>query len=162
MWNPMVKFSFLSVNKAERASDWDNWTITSGAASFSSTASTSNLNCGLFKNVSLWFKHPPARCGMNVLPSSGFPRPIFHDPYSWHSFQVLEKEKTDVLINRQMDISVNWTRKSSKGILKGRFLLLTPKTLNKNSPKLAVVVESQSKLLFLFVWNISPFWGSGK
>jgi hypothetical protein len=41
-----------------------------------------------------------------------------HVPKNCVSVQVFEKEKRDVLIRRQMDISVKLARKSSKGILK--------------------------------------------
>ena len=71
--------------------------------------------CGLFRNVSGWLRHPPAR----LLVDS----PNLQDPKSIVSFQVLDKENTEVLISRQIDISVKWSKKSSNGILsmKARF-----------------------------------------
>ena len=119
MWNPMVTFSFLSVNRADLASDWESWTMISAWGSSSSDGGMSKRYWGLSKKVSGWLRHPPAMFGMYGEPSSGEPRPRRHDPKSWVSFQVLDKENTEVLINRHIDISVKWVRKSSNGILCG-------------------------------------------
>ena len=56
------------------------------------------LYCGLLRNDSLLFMHPPAL-------SRGATRQC---PTTWTSLHVLEKENKEVLIIRQIDSSVNW------------------------------------------------------
>ena len=46
--------------------------------------------------------------------------PNLQDPKSIVSFQVLDNENTEVLISRQIDISVKWSKKSSNGILSSK------------------------------------------
>ena len=65
------------------------------------------LYCGFLRNESLLFMHPPALANGAVC----------QWPTICSSFQVLLKENTEVLMIRQIDISVNWCKKSSKGIL---------------------------------------------
>ena len=84
------------------------------------------LYCGLFKNVSGWFKHPPAlllRSDLNEFPSvSAFSEELadvaFQDPKKCASFHVLDKENSEVFISRQIDNSLKCVKKSSNGILK--------------------------------------------
>ena len=72
----------------------------------------------MLRNVSGWFKQPPALAPPIF---AGLPLEVvvsFHDPNSCVSFQVFDNEKIDVLISLQTDISLKWVRKSSNGILK--------------------------------------------
>merc|ERR1719245_525510 len=71
----------------------------------SSSLATSKRYCGLWRNVSGWLRQPPALLSEAL-----------HAPVTCFSVQVLEKEKSDVLMTRQMASSLNWCRKSSKGI----------------------------------------------
>ena len=66
-----------------------------------------SLYCGFWRKVCGWFRQPPALWADE-----------FHAPVTCFSVQVLEKEKRDVLISRQIANSENWCRKSSKGILR--------------------------------------------
>ena len=73
------------------------------------TIDTTYLYWGFCKKSWVLFRHPPA-----LLLS---PSPCTQEPKSWDSFQVLLNENSDVLIRRQIDISENWVRELSNGIL---------------------------------------------
>ena len=67
------------------------------------------LYWGFCKNVSRWFKQPPALFNLSS--------PLIQDPLCWDSLQVLANENTEVLISLQIDNSVKLLKKSSNGIL---------------------------------------------
>ena len=83
------------------------------------------LYWGLLRNVSGWFKQPPALFARSEIGESAslsvFEAEVFavvaHDPNSWVSFHVFDNENIDVLISRQTDISLKCAKKSSNGIL---------------------------------------------
>ena len=71
------------------------------------------LYCGLCRNVSGWFKQPPARFLRSDLGNAPSSFPLskedavvaFQEPKNCSSFQVFDKENNDVLINLHID---NW------------------------------------------------------
>lgn len=125
-------------------------------------AKQSNVLChwylywGFCRKVSIWLRQPPARFRA--------PSPLTQDPNIWDSFQVLAKEKTEVLISLQMDISVKWVRKSSNGILNEALfqIFVHQNRYLRNLPEFAVVLDAKPQLFPVFGWNCCPFWRSGK
>ena len=157
MQNPITKLSFRSII-CVLASLWDNWTMIS-LVSFK-LQSISNLYCGFCKKVSLWFRHPPALLVF-------MPSPLIQHPNCWASFQVLENENTDVLINLQMDNSVKLDKKSSNGIQNSpSSLTVSPNfsfSLSGISNHSGVLPKNYKNALFLQTWihnSVFKIWVS--
>ena len=140
------------------------------------------LYWGLLRNVSGWFKQPPALFARSEIGESTslsvFEVEVFavvaHDPNSWVSFHVFDNENIDVLINRQTDISLKCAKKSSNGILQKIlscctifwpiFIIITIWNFDASKclPEFSIVIESQPQFFTFFFRNIWPFRWSRK
>ena len=106
---------------------------------------TTYLYCGLRKNVSLWFGHPPALSAL-------WPRtPMVQELKKVVSCHVLLKLKNLVLMRKHMERSVKCSRKSSNVILEG---YKGQQNYENKMLVLYILVNWLSKILI----RLSNFW----